>query len=114
MSDIFTALNDGLVCRLNRETLFIQAWGAGLRVRATMASSFRDDALSALLPVEPVNATVSVENGSACVTNGDLRCAAGPLPGPRSGSDRPLRGGKSKATVSAWHPTSSSRPCGAF
>ncbi len=74
MSDIFTALNDGLVCRLNRETLFIQAWGAGLRVRATMASSFRDDALSALLPVEPVNATVSVENGSACVTNGDLRC----------------------------------------
>ena len=50
MSELFTALPDGLLCRMNRETLFIQAWGSGLRVRATMASDFRDDALSALLP----------------------------------------------------------------
>lgn len=52
MSELFATLPNGLLCRLNRETLFIQAWGKGLRVRATMANSFRDDALSALLPQE--------------------------------------------------------------
>lgn len=74
MSDLFAALPDGLLCHLNRETLFIQAWGKGLRVRATMASAFRDDALSALLPQEPGHAMVDIQDRRACVTNGNLRC----------------------------------------
>lgn len=74
MSNLFTAHPDGLLCRLNREALLIQAWGTGLRVRATMASTFRDDALSALLPQEPGHAMVDIQGRSACVTNGNLRC----------------------------------------
>jgi alpha-D-xyloside xylohydrolase len=74
VSELFTALPDGLLCRMNRETLFIQAWGSGLRVRATMASDFRDDALSALLPNGEQPAEVIIQGRNASVTRAGLRC----------------------------------------
>jgi len=70
----YTVRPEGLVCRMNRETLLIQGWGQGLRVRATLARDFRDDALSALTPRPDANPLVKVDGPNASVTQGGLRC----------------------------------------
>lgn len=74
MSELYTVRPDGLACRLNRETLLIQGWGQGVRVRATLAGDFRDDALSALLPRPAGDPQVSVRDLNASVTQGGVRC----------------------------------------
>jgi hypothetical protein len=58
---------------MNRETLLIQGWGQGLRVRATLARDFRDDALSALLPRPAANPVVEINGLNASVTQGGVR-----------------------------------------
>ncbi len=71
---MYTVRPDGLSCRVNRELLLIQGWGAGIRVRATPAEDFRDERLSALLP-QPEGATqVQVDGDNAAVTMGPVRC----------------------------------------
>ena len=78
MSDLYTVRPDGLSCRMNRETLLIQGWGAGIRVRATPADDFRDDSLSALLPRPEGSSQVQVEGDNASVTMGQVRCEVTP------------------------------------
>ena len=73
MSELYTVRPDGLACRMNREMLLIQGWGQGLRVRATPARDFRDDALSALLPRPVANPVVAVNGLSASVTQAGVR-----------------------------------------
>ena len=73
MSELYTVRPDGLACRMNREMLLIQGWGQGVRVRATPARDFRDDALSALLPRPAVSPVVAVNGSSASVTQGGVR-----------------------------------------
>jgi len=73
MSNLFTVRPDGLSCRMNRETLLIQGWGRGLRVRATLADDFRDDELSALMPRPAANPVVEVTGLNASITQGDVR-----------------------------------------
>jgi alpha-D-xyloside xylohydrolase len=58
---------------MNRETLLIQGWGNGLRVRSTLAADFRDDELSALIPRPSGNPTVEVQGLNATITQGDVR-----------------------------------------
>ncbi len=70
----YTVRPDGLHCRIHRETLLVQGWGAGIRVRATPADDFRDDSLSALLPRPDDAPQVKVEGHNASVTAGRVRC----------------------------------------
>ena len=74
MTDFYTIRPDGLLCRMNRETILIQSWGSGLRVRATLANDFRDDEIQALLPRMGANPLVTVDGLSASVTQAGVRC----------------------------------------
>lgn len=74
MTDLFTVRSDGLSCRLHRESLLIQGWGAGIRVRATPADRFRDDCLSALLERPESVPEVAVDGDRATVTMGPVCC----------------------------------------
>ncbi len=74
MTDLYTIRPDGLSCRMNRETILIQSWGSGLRVRATLAKDFRDDEIQALLPRTGANPLVTVNGLNASVTQGGVRC----------------------------------------
>jgi len=74
MTKLYTVHPDGLSCRMNRETLLIQGWGAGIRVRATPADEFRGEELSALLPRPEGTPHVTVDGLNATVTMGRVRC----------------------------------------
>jgi alpha-D-xyloside xylohydrolase len=73
LGEVFSATPDGLVCRLNAETIHIQPWGAdSVRVRATVARQFRDEALSALIPQADRSADIDIADNRARLTNGRI------------------------------------------
>jgi len=72
---------NALIRKFDKELLQIEPYGANsLRIRATQLPSFRDDALSALLPVEDCGAgtdtdiNINEEEDSACIRNGNITC----------------------------------------
>ena len=75
MGPTFTDRQGALLCRYSGETIRIDAWGPdGLRVRATVADDFRDEALSALLPEARRDGQVTIEADGARIENGRLAC----------------------------------------
>ena len=75
MGPIFTEQEGALLCRYNAEAIRIDAWGPdGLRVRATVAQGFRDEALSALLAEARCRGQVTTGPDSARIENGRLAC----------------------------------------
>src|SRR5476651_226400 len=69
----FQRTANGLIFKLNYETLQIESWGPhSLRVRATMSSELRDDWISALLPQVTSEALIDIGDNGATITNGNL------------------------------------------
>lgn len=76
LPDLFHVDDRRLICRIGRETLWIEPIGEGaIRVRATRNSEFEDALPSGLLPDVPVTAKGRIEIGEtlATLTNGRLR-----------------------------------------
>ncbi len=80
---IFTADDDCLVCRIGRETLWVEAVGPGaIRVRATRNARLDASLPSGLLPVlpSPANSDIAINGDIATVTNGKLRAEIRKVP----------------------------------
>jgi alpha-D-xyloside xylohydrolase len=67
-----SAQNGRLVRRNDDELLWIEAWGDGLRVRATCREGFREDRDWALLPRRGGEAVVSANGDEGSIRHGDI------------------------------------------
>jgi alpha-D-xyloside xylohydrolase len=75
----FSQDGHALVLHLNYETLKIEPWGHnGLRVRATMSPSARDDGVSALLKPASCQAVIEINDSGARISNGAITAQVSP------------------------------------
>jgi alpha-D-xyloside xylohydrolase len=71
---IFRELDGALVASMHGETLRIDPWGPhSLRVRSTLARTFGDEELSALLPQRAEKPMIEIGQRQATITHGRLR-----------------------------------------
>ncbi len=79
----FSISNTGLICRIGRETLVLEAHGpSAIRVRATKNARFDESLPSGLLPdlPAPASAEPSIDGELATLTNGRLRAEVRKMP----------------------------------
>jgi len=83
LPDLFHVDDRRLICRIGRETLWIEPVGEGaIRVRATRNAAFDDALPSGLLPDLPVAADgqIEISDALATLTNGRLRAEIRKMP----------------------------------
>ena len=71
---MLTRKENGVLRRFKKELLLIEAYGNGLRVRATERSGFLIEDCGTLIPAKTPQAEIEISGEEATITNGKIRC----------------------------------------
>lgn len=76
--EFFKATENGLLFRRRGETILIEPWGKGLRVRATMNNTFMDEDWALLPKTEAVSGEITITEKGATLTHGGITARMNP------------------------------------